>query len=289
MTLNLIKTFFVSCLVINIVSALSDLKKENEIEGKVVVITGAAQGIGYAIADNFLKNGAKVIIILDINVPKGIQAAKELNCKYGKNKAEFIECDITKDLERISKIIYKKYKYVDVLVNNAGIFKEIKPRKLLLTNAVATIEFSLKFMENMRKDKLSGKGGTIINIASTVVHYIDPFFPTYRGTKFAIMGFSRSLGHEYNYKKNGVRVLTICPGETNTTLGLDNTKVNSEDAPALAKEYQYPTIQSPDNVGKGAVEIFKNAKTGTSWDIENEKPPVESTDTIRLLKIGESL
>ncbi|XP_028029856.1 15-hydroxyprostaglandin dehydrogenase [NAD(+)]-like [Bombyx mandarina] len=285
---SVIKTFFVFCFVINIASALSDLKNENEIEGKVVVVTGAAQGIGYAIADNFLKNGAKVIIILDINVPKGIQAAKELNCKYGKNKAEFIECDITKDLERVSKMIYKKYKYVDVLVNNAGIGEENKPRKLLLTNAVATIEFSLKFMENMRKDKLGGKGGTIINIASIVVHYIDPFFFTYRGTKFAIMGFSRSLGHEYNYKKNGVRVLTICPGATNTTLISNNFNLDSEDAAALAKEFQYQIIQSPDNVGKGAVEIFKNAKTGSSWDIENEKPPVESTDTIRVLKIGES-
>ncbi|XP_028029853.1 15-hydroxyprostaglandin dehydrogenase [NAD(+)]-like [Bombyx mandarina] len=289
MTLSLIKTFFVSCFAINIVSALGDIKDEKKIEGKVVVVTGAARGIGYAIADNFLKNGAEVIIILDINVQNGIKAAKELNCKYGNNTAEFIECDITKDLERVSKMISLKYKYVDVLVNNAGIIEENKPRKLLLTNAVATIEFPLKFMENMRKDKLNGKGGTIINIASTAVHYIDPFFPTYRGTKFAIMGFSRSLGHEYNYKKSGVRVLTICPGATNTTLGLNNIKVNSEDAPALAKEYQYVTIQSPDNVGKGAVEIFKNAKTGTSWDIENEKPPVESTDTIRVLKIGESL
>lgn len=284
MTFCLLQILLVIYLLLNITFSLKDTDKEREIEGKVVVVTGGACDIGYAIADHFLNNGAKVAILLDIKIEEGIQAEKELNSKYGENKAVFIQCDITVDLKRLSKYILRKFKHVDIFVNNAASVEENEPRKLMLINAVATIEWSIIFFKHMRKDNFRGEGGTIINISSTAAHNIDPLYATYKASKFAILGFSQSLGHKYNYNKYGVRVLTLCPGPTNTTLvnnvyNLYERKLVEK----VIKYYNFATIQSSDNVGRGAVEVFRSSESGKSWDIVDEKPPVESPNTITVM------
>lgn len=73
----------------------------NDHKDKVIVITGGARGIGYEIADQFLTNGAKTVIILDLIDAVGVKAAFTLNAKHGKGRAVFIKCDITRDLDSL--------------------------------------------------------------------------------------------------------------------------------------------------------------------------------------------
>lgn len=278
---------FVALFFVNVTST-ANVKNERKITGKVVVVTGGTKGVGYAIADNFLKNGAKAGILLGTNVTEGERAERKLNSKYGKNKAEYIECDITTDLDTVSKRILKKYRYVDILVNSETIADEYNPRSIILINTVGTIEWSTRFFKSMRKDKGQGRGGAIINVASVAAHNIDPTYVTYRASKFAVLAFSQSLGHLYNYNITGVRVITLCPGPTDTPLVYKVYSLYDLDlVKKIIKYYNFAKIQSPDNVGRGAVEVFRNAESGTSWDIADEKPPVESANTINIVPFEE--
>ncbi|KAJ8728447.1 hypothetical protein PYW08_016832 [Mythimna loreyi] len=236
---------------------------------KVIVVTGGASGIGYEIANHFLQNGAKTLIILDINEDVGVNAVKTLNDKYGKGKAVFIKCDVSKDLEKVSEEIFQKYQ-VDVLVNNAGILNEDSFRKTIEVNCIAVVDWSMKFWEYSRKDK-GGRGGTIYNVASIYGYQHVPWAVFYQTSKHGVIGFTRSLGHPYNYNKSGVRVIAICPGVTATSIQAGNKwDWQLEGIENVIKNEVI--VQTPETVGKAAVEIFTFAETGTLWVKENDEP-----------------
>ncbi|XP_053607720.2 15-hydroxyprostaglandin dehydrogenase [NAD(+)]-like [Plodia interpunctella] len=245
---------------------------DRDLRDKVVLITGGAEGLGLTIADVYLQRGAKAVGLLDINANNGTAAANTLNKKYGQNKAAFFKCDVTSDLEDVFKRVIDTYKYVDVLVNNAGILNDFAVKKTIDINVTALIEWSLKFWEHMRKDK-GGKGGTIINLASIYGYRVDQYLPVYQASKFAVMGFTKSLGHSYNYERSGVRVYAICPGFTETSLvkeiHVSNEEKFQKDAVNFIKRQLW---QKPDAVGRAALETFLKADSGTAWLIEGNKP-----------------
>ncbi|KAJ8728444.1 hypothetical protein PYW08_016829 [Mythimna loreyi] len=240
---------------------------------KVVVITGAAEGIGYEIADRYLQKGAKITILLDINEKLGAEAVKKLTAKYGDNKAAFLRCDVTQDLATVSKWIFDSYK-VDILVNNAGILNDRALKKTIDINVTAVVEWGMTFWDHMRKDK-GGNGGTIINLASIYGYRVDQFLPAYQASKFAVMGFTKSLGHVANFNRSGVRVVAICPGFTETKLTEDPPAWDMGQDEDFAKFLKAQAWQKLDSVGQAAVDIYEKADSGTAWLIEGGKPIVE--------------
>lgn len=246
-----------------------------DIKNKTVVITGGAVGIGYEIAFRYLGKGAKHVILLDLDEKQGTEAVKTLTTKYGANKACFYKCDVTADLESVSKKIFDTYKTVDVLVNNAGVLDDTSAKKTIGINVTALIEFSMKFWEHMRKDK-GGNGGTIINLASIYGFRIDQYLPTYQASKFAVMGFTKSLGHKYNFDRTGVRVVAICPGFTETKLTSNpKTWPDNQLQMDLFVFLKGQAWQQVGVVGVAAVEVFECADSGTAWLIEGGKPIVQ--------------
>ncbi|CAH0397748.1 unnamed protein product [Chilo suppressalis] len=249
---------------------------ERNLKNKKVVITGGARGIGYSTADTFLEKGARLVIILDINEKQGQASAETLKSKYGEDKVEFYKCDVTSDLDPVTNKIFDKHKYIDVLVNNAGTSNEYMIQKTIAINVTAVMEWSVKFFERMRKDK-GGNGGTVINIASIYGFRVDPFIPIYQGSKFAVMGFTRSYGHPYRYEKYGVRVVAVCPGYTHTMLTL-KTKMN--DDPSVQKDFEdmlekTTSWQEVEAVSSAIAEVFEKGNSGTAWLIEGSKPITE--------------
>lgn len=236
-----------------------------DFKNTVTVVTGGAEGIGYEIATKFLEQQAKTVIILDNNETKGAAAVIDLNSKHGNGKAVFIKCDVTTDLDNVSKKIFETYEQVDVLVNNAGTVNEKSVRKTMELNSIALIEWSMKFWEHMRKDK-GGNGGTILNIGSIYSTTIDPYLVFYKASKFAVQGFTRSLGHKDNYKKFGVRLIVIYPGFTYSTL--TNRQLcwdeHMEDFEKLVNTAKW---QNTEEVGKATIAIFQNGDSGSSWKI----------------------
>ncbi|XP_047505086.1 alcohol dehydrogenase 1-like [Pieris napi] len=229
-----------------------------------------ATGIGYGAADRFLQNKALLVIILDIDEIQGNKAVNDMKSRYGPNKAVFYKCDVTKDLEVIWDKLIATYN-IDVLVNNAGIADEKDPKRLIDINLTALIQFSLKFMDQYRKDKLED-GGTIVNLSSIYGTFTDPYLPVYQATKFGVTAFTKSLGNQGNFKRTGVRVLALCPGLTKTKL----TEVLKTWDDNLNEEYAELLNNSPwqtvDKVSDAVIEIFEKAESGSGWVIDGGKP-----------------
>lgn len=245
---------------------------KTSLKNKVVVVTGGAQGIGCGIADQFLLHDAKAVILLDIDEVQGAITSKNLSKKHGEDKVEFIKCNVTTDLEQVSKTVCENYKTVDVLVVSAGVASSNNYKKLIDVNVTAVIEWSMKFLEHMRMDN-GGNGGTIILISSIFGFRTVPYCPDYQASKFAVNGFTRSLGHVENFEKTKVRVVALCPGftETRLTLNLRDPELKKtlpQDLVDFANNFPWQTIE---DVGKAAVEMYAGAESGTVWLIEGGK------------------
>ncbi|KAM3960576.1 15-hydroxyprostaglandin dehydrogenase [NAD(+)]-like [Aphomia sociella] len=238
-----------------------------DLTNKVAVITGGLGGIGYAIADAFLQINAKTVILLDVNDKRATEAVDTLNIKHGDKKAVYMKCDVTTDLETVGKKILSSYENIEVLVNSAGICDETSIRKTIDINTTGTVEWSMEFYEYMRKDR-GGSGGTIINISSIYGYVIDEHIPIYKASKFAVMGFTYTLGHKKNYNKYGVRVIAVCPGATTTNI-LNTMKVSRDkdiEQETLAYLKTFPA-QKPETFAEGVVKLLQNAESGTTWSI----------------------
>ncbi|XP_072931677.1 15-hydroxyprostaglandin dehydrogenase [NAD(+)]-like [Epargyreus clarus] len=246
---------------------------ERIVENKNIVVTGGASGIGLSMVDNFLTHGAKIVIIADKNEDFGAEAVESMTSKHGSEKAVFLKCDVTTDLDETFETLISTYRSIDILVNNAGIANEKSIKSIITINLMALMEWSVKFWDYMRQDR-GGRGGTIINMASVYGLRTGPFAPFYHATKFGVIGFSKSLGHEYNFGKTGVRVLTLCPGYTFTKLTANIVLRDSETAQDYVREIKSNEWQEPDAVGKGVIEVVKKAESGTVWIIEGGWPPV---------------
>ncbi|XP_047235338.1 15-hydroxyprostaglandin dehydrogenase [NAD(+)] [Girardinichthys multiradiatus] len=188
------------------------------LEGKNAVVTGAAVGIGRAVVEILLQNGAKVAL-WDINEAAGESAAESLKKQYGAGKTLFLKCDV--ESEEQIKAAFQKTKEtfggIDILCNNAGILNETKWEKTVSINLVSVIRGTYIALEHM--NKLSGgKGGVIINTASLAG--IGPFLscPTYTATKFGVVGFTRAMAAASDASGYGTRFNAVCPGFVKTEL-----------------------------------------------------------------------
>ena len=147
-------------------SSQSNSLTKEDMDNKVAIITGSAQGLGKAFAARLLEVGVKVCIS-DLNKDKGEATLKELQERFGEDKVCFVPCDVTKD-EEFRNLFDKAEKYfnvgcVDILGNNAGINTNYGWRKCMEVNIMAVMNGTEIAMERMKK---AGKPGQIINTAS---------------------------------------------------------------------------------------------------------------------------
>jgi short-subunit dehydrogenase len=184
-----------------------------EINGKVVLITGASSGIGAAAARRLAKDGA-CLALAARRKPILDQLAGEIEAAGGQALA--IPADVT-DRESIRRMVactLERYGCLDVLINNAGLGFEddlidVDPdelRQQVNVNLVGVMECAQAALEPM----LAQKSGTIVNVASMLGLFALPGTSVYSATKFGVMGFSEALRREV--RREGVHVTAICPG-----------------------------------------------------------------------------
>jgi short-subunit dehydrogenase len=187
-------------------------------EKRTALITGASSGIGKAFAEALSARGANVILVAR-SKDKLTSLASEIKKQF-KVKAEVIAADLSdpKAPPKIHAAVIKKGYQVDVLINNAGFGtygqfhtqSADKENKEVMVNAAAVVQLTHLFLPSMVKKR----EGIIVNVASTGAFQPVPFSAVYGATKAFVLSFSEALWVEY--RKQGIRVLALCPGTTDT-------------------------------------------------------------------------
>jgi 2-dehydro-3-deoxy-D-gluconate 5-dehydrogenase len=183
--------------------------------GKKALVTGAAMGIGYAIAYRLAEAGATVCLV-DRDLEKGRQSARQI-CEYG-YRAFFLGCDVSREEEVRAAVsgALAQMGSIDILVNNAGIFPFAPLLQLTAGDIDKVLGVNLKgvlfFTREVASKMIEGKrGGCIINLAS-----IDSLHPSHKGlavydaSKGAVLTLTKSLARELG--PEGIRVNAIAPG-----------------------------------------------------------------------------
>jgi len=196
------------------------MEMPGRVEGKVVIVTGGARGIGAAICRLLAKEGAKVAIT-DILDEEGRKLEEEIKEQGG--IAKYYHMDVTKENEVKEAFaqIAKDFGKIDGLVNNAGILGANKPTheiteeewdKVMAVN-VKGVFFCTKHAIPYMKE---AGGGSIVNIASVYGLIGNADVPPYHASKGAVIAMTKN--DATIYAKDNIRVNAVCPGATWTKM-----------------------------------------------------------------------
>lgn len=237
---------------------------------KVAIITGAAQGLGKAIALRYAHEGAN-IVIADLNEKKGNEVKKEIEA-FGK-KALFVKIDICV-ISQIKKMVQKaieEFGRVDILVNNAGImircpFLEVTEDiwdKTLDINTKGSFFCAQEVAKEMVK---SGNGGRIINIASFLgkVGYLHSNHAPYEASKAGVITMTKQMAIELAPYK--INVNAIGPGIIQTEMTAKSRR-NSSHVAEVMKEIPLGRYAVPEDIAGVVVFLASedaNYMTGTT-------------------------
>lgn len=212
----------------------------NLLLGKKAIITGGAQGIGRAVAEKYLEEGASVAIV-DINLMVAKQTATELCEKYPEKCYAFYG-DITKenDILNVIREVKDTFGAIDILVNNAGIqpasepFWEISEEswdKVMKLDLKSVFLFTKAIIPTFREQG----SGCVVNTASVSGLYLWNQSVPYITAKSAIIELTRAMAYEL--ADEGIRVNAVAPGHVDTEL---NRKSLSEPGGRENRENQVP-------------------------------------------------
>ena len=190
------------------------------LENKVAIITGSSTGIGFAVAKEFVKNGAKVVLC-GMTIESTIEAKDKILAEYP--EAELLACKV--DISKTNEVVelfnntIQQFGKLDVLVNNAGIapYKPLENMtdedfiNVIDVNLVGTFRCTREAVKYMKEN-----GGSIINTSSFVSLYGASTQSAYTASKAAINGLTKSNAKELG--KYNIRVNSIAPGVVMTDM-----------------------------------------------------------------------
>jgi 3-oxoacyl-[acyl-carrier protein] reductase len=200
-----------------------------KLKGKVALVTGAAQGIGKAIALLLARNGADMVVS-DINLEKAEETAKEIRAIGPKAMAIKVDVANLSDVERMVTGILEKLAKIDILVNNAGITRDKLILRMTEQDWDAVLGVNLKGTFNCTKAVVrhmaKQRSGKIVNIASVVGEMGNAGQANYSASKAGVIGLTKTIAREY--AQRGINVNAIAPGYIETPM--------TEALPEKAKE-----------------------------------------------------
>jgi len=239
----------------------------NDLNGKVVVVTGGASGIGLASVEAFLAKGAKVILS-DYDEEAGKKHADRLK---DKGDVTFFKADVSKE-EEVKALVEKAvdtYGSIDVILNNAGIGAQGEMHELSYEDYSKVIKinqdgvfFGSKYA--VQKMKESG-GGVIINMASILGLVGEPTAFAYNASKGAVVLMTKSLALQY--AKDNIRCAAIAPGYVES--GMVNREALGEYYDNLVDKHPIGRLGQPEEIAHAAVFIAENEfVTGITLPVE---------------------
>ena len=237
-----------------------------DLKGKVAVVTGGAKGIGYAIAERLLKEGATAFICGRDKVD--LKDSMSRLSQFGPVDGEL--CDVRSE-EQVKMMLaecVRLYSGVDILINNAGIgyfgktVEELSGedwRQTIETNLTGVFYCCHHAIPLLKQRG----GGYILNISSLAGQNAHPKMAAYNASKFGLNGFSEALMQEV--RQDNIKVSYICPGSVNTAFG--------GDTPSEAKSWQL----QPADIAQVIVDLLQMPERALPSKVElrPSKPPVK--------------
>ena len=216
------------------------------LNGKVAVVTGAAQGIGKIIA-LFLAEKRASLVLCDINLEAAEETAKEIEGEGGNCLALKSDVSSFQDTEKIVKQAVEYFGSVDILVNNAGItkdnvllrMKEEQRDQVMAVNLKGTFNFTKAAIKVM----LRKKSGKIINIASITGLMGNAGQANYSASKAGVIGFTKAVAREY--ADRGITVNAVAPGFIATAM---TDAIPEREREELIKQIPMKRLGTPEDV-----------------------------------------
>ena len=236
---------------------------------KVCIITGAAQGIGKAIAETFASDGA-IVYACDRSIGTMDDWAKGCAEKYG-TKVVPLYFDVTDSaaVKSAFMAIFKEEKRIDTLVNNAGVVfnKKIgmivrdETELMFRVNVIAVIEMVQLVSRLMARNH----GGSIVNIASVTAVLGSPGQSAYSATKGAIISFTKSAAKEL--ASSGIRVNAVAPGIVKTERLAELYEASGEKIDARIQRIALGRLGTPDDVANACAFLASDRASYISGQI----------------------
>lgn len=213
-----------------------DPAMNSEFAGKLAVVTGAASGIGHAIAEHLCAQGARVLLV-DCNAEGVARAARSMRPVNGA-EAHFLVADlaISSNIKALADQVHRLTTHIDILVNNAGIeldlpFDQVTPE---LFDRVIAVNLRAPFLLTQALvPQFPAAGGAIVNISSIHAEHAFPNSIPYACSKAGLVALTRNLALELAPRQ--IRVNAICPGYIDTPMWEEWLR-SSSDPEALARQ-----------------------------------------------------
>lgn len=240
-------------------------------DGHVVIVTGAAHGIGAATARAFGRAGARVAVV-DIDAHGAEAVTQDLRSAGGEGVALAADVTIGADVRDAVGAVVRRWSRVDVLVNNAGGFSKLLPTPdiedaefdaILRLNVTSAFLATKAVLPHMRRQR----NGRIVNLSSVVVRGADVLTAVhYAASKAAILGLTKHLAREL--APDGITVNAVAPGAIGTARVLS---VRSPEATrALVEHIPLGRLGEPDEIADAILFLASDAAryiTGATLDV----------------------
>jgi 3-oxoacyl-[acyl-carrier protein] reductase len=195
------------------------------LDGKVAIITGASRGIGKAIAQKFVENGAIVAFTYVSSDEKAKALENELTKSGGTAKGFKSNAAVFDEAQKLADEVVAAFGKIDIVINNAGITRDTLLMRMSEEQWDEVIEVNLKSVFNLSKavlrPMLKARQGSIINMSSVVGVSGNAGQANYAASKAGIIGFTKSFAQELGSRN--IRCNAVAPGfiETEMTEVLD--------------------------------------------------------------------
>ncbi|MCZ6541069.1 MAG: 3-oxoacyl-[acyl-carrier-protein] reductase [Nitrospinae bacterium] len=190
-----------------------------ELEGKVALVTGGAQGIGLTIGEELARKGAHVVLG-DVNAEGAQKSAESIKSQGGSASAMALNVVSSEEVRKAFDSISKEFKLIDILVNNAGVTRDGLMIRMKEADWDLVLSVNLKgcFLcsQQAAKQMMKQKAGAIVNIASIVGLMGNFGQANYSASKAGMIGLTKTTAREV--ASRGIRVNAIAPGFIDTAM-----------------------------------------------------------------------
>ena len=238
-----------------------------KLAGKVTLVTGAAQGIGKAIALLLARNGSD-IVVSDINLERAEETAKEIEGIGQRVMAIRVDVAKSEEVERMVQTILERFGHIDILVNNAGIARDRLILRMTEEDWDAVLNVNLKGTFNCTKAVVrhmsKQRSGKIVSIASVVGEMGNAGQANYSASKAGVIGFTKTIAREF--AQRGINVNAIAPGYIETPMTDALSEKTKEE---LKQLIPMDRLGRPEDVAEAVLFLVSEASSYITGEVLN--------------------